>query len=515
MSRAVRPGRGRNVQGQQGREPGVDLDNDPPVGGHHPGEESQSEEDFAGFEGFPEMGDGRRQRERWRRREAELLAKLRADIQVSQVSATGALSGIPRLRDKDYEIWLTAVGDAFYGAGLYPLFKVSAVREDALAAQDDLRKCAALNAGTVSLAWSALKKSIGPDTSAYALTLTVTMGDVTALLRVIRKNYEKSSVAEQHRLLSQLRRTNQADHKTVKSYVSALETLFVKLAKIGKVLEDDDKRYYLMEGLTEDFRRGVSGNIYAYETPEGNAADYAKAVHILTVWEDGRVLSGREIHRDVAMSTAAKVNKKDRTCKGYARKGQCRFGSNCRFLHVDAPVGANPDKGLQKRQKIAQRPTSDGPKPKKTAFKGPCYKCGRQGHRKRDCPGDEARTAVDLVASTRDNVSMLAGPWGNPRVDDHEWISRDFDEDAKAELWLQLPAPGKRGEHQVDFAFPVAPTTGLTQHAWMVDGGSTCHVLGFVGAYEAFIFNRCPAIVGGGGESDVQRGRRFVCAFVV
>ena len=275
MSRAVRPGRGRNVQGQQGREPGVDLDNDPPVGGHHPGEESQSEEDFAGFEGFPEMGDGRRQREHWRRREAELLAKLRADIQVSQVSATGALSGIPRLRDKDYEIWLTAVGDAFYGAGLYPLFKVSAVREDALAAQDDLRKCAALNAGTVSLAWSALKKSIGPDTSAYALTLTVTMGDVTALLRVIRKNYEKSSVAEQHRLLSQLRRTNQADHKTIKSYVSALETLFVKLAKIGKVLEDDDKRYYLMEGLTEDFRRGVSGNIYAYETPEGNAADYS------------------------------------------------------------------------------------------------------------------------------------------------------------------------------------------------------------------------------------------------
>ena len=41
----------------------------------------------------------------------------------------------------------------------------------------------------------------------------------------------------------------------------------------------------------------MSGNIYAYETPEGNAADYAKAVHILTVWEDGRVLSGREIHR--------------------------------------------------------------------------------------------------------------------------------------------------------------------------------------------------------------------------
>ena len=46
----------------------------------------------------------------------------------------------------------------------------------------------------------------------------------------------------------------------------------------------------MTNATTEDFRRGVSGNIYAYETPEGNAADYAKAVHILTVWEDGRVV---------------------------------------------------------------------------------------------------------------------------------------------------------------------------------------------------------------------------------
>ena len=61
----------------------------------------------------------------------------------------------------------------------------------------------------------------------------------------------------------------------------------------------------------------------------------------------------------------------------------------------------------------------------------------------------------------------------------------DFDEDAKAELRLQLPVPGKRGEHQVDFAFPVAPTTGLLPDLgpifsqaleWRVRGGCSHNV---------------------------------------
>ena len=52
------------------------------------------------------------------------------------------------------------------------------------------------------------------------------------------------------------------DYPDLKAYVAQLETIFAKLAKIGHVVNDADKRYHLMEGLTEDFRRGIAGSIY-------------------------------------------------------------------------------------------------------------------------------------------------------------------------------------------------------------------------------------------------------------
>ena len=80
------------------------------------------------------------------------------------------------------------------------------------------------------------------------------MGDVKALLRALRRHFEKSSVPEQHRLQAQLRQVVQSDFRDVRNYVAALETIFAKLAKMGKVLTDSDKRFYLLEGLSEDFR---------------------------------------------------------------------------------------------------------------------------------------------------------------------------------------------------------------------------------------------------------------------
>ena len=73
------------------------------------------------------------------------------------------------------------------------------------------------------------------------------MGDVKALLRAIRLFYRKTAV------LSTLRTTMQADYSSLRNYMAALETNFIRLTKLGYTLPDDHKRFYLLEGLSEDY----------------------------------------------------------------------------------------------------------------------------------------------------------------------------------------------------------------------------------------------------------------------
>ncbi len=408
---------------------------------------------------------------------------------------------IPLLRERDFDAWLVALADALHGAAMYPLFCVTAVQRDSEASPRDLAKCAKFRPWMLGSAWSAIRRAIGVETAAYGSTVNVPMGDVKALLRALRRHFEKSSVPEQHRLQAQLRQVVQSDFRDVRNYVAALETIFAKLAKMGKVLTDSDKRFYLLEGLSEDFRRGVSGNIYAYETPSGEPADYAKAVQILSVWEDGCAAPARKQQRDLAMPALVKAkDAKDRKalpCIQYSRKGQCRFESRCRFLHIDAPGRSKPRHNpVPERSK--RPPTMQGANKarlKNPHFAGRCHKCGIIGHKRVNCTAkDSANVTVDLVASAQDVRSSLQEARVNPRVEDRGWIHHNFDGDAEDDV-------GGDREQQVDFAFLAS---GHPLVAWMVDGGSTCHVLGAMEAYGKFVFNRRPAsiaiVVGGGGR---------------
>ena len=427
-------------------------------------------------------------------RENQLLEELRADG-VSQSAVNSTLASIPQLRDKDFDVWMAAVADALFGAGMYSLFAVTLVQQDSLAQESDLRKCDRFRPWMMGSAWTAIRRSIGVETAAYASTIDVPMGDVKALLRALRKHFDKNSVPEQHRLLAQLRRVAQADFRDIKSYVGALETIFAKLAKIGKVLDDSDKKYYLLEGLSVDFRRGVSGNIYTYENPHGEPADYAKSVRILSLWEDGCAVGTRKHHRDLAMPMVANARcqakgKKTVPCIMYTRKGYCRYSSKCRFQHIGAPVrpksssASAPDKAHQPLNK--RHGNKDHVK--KLGFGGRCHKCGKTGHKRKDCTGDHASVAVDLVASVHDNVSNLHGSREDAREGDRGWLQHDFDGEAEDEDVAQ-------DVRHVDFAFPVLPKSGHSLCAWMVDGGSPCPVLGAVDFYSKFIFNRRPASI--------------------
>ena len=296
---------------------------------------------------------------------------------------------------------------------MYSLFKLSAYQRDDQARPEDVVMEASYPEWVKALAFTAIRRSVQPDTEAWARTLTIEVGDVKGLLRVLRSTYERTSVQQQHRLMAKLRGTLQSDYKTLRSYIGALEANFVKLTKIGITISDVDKRYFLLEGLSEEFRQGVSGNIYSYESPHGLPADYMKAVSILTAWDEGRAVE-RQRPRETAMatsSTATQVQPQG-ACVNYLRKGVCRWGTRCRYQHVQAPgreqpssdVRQQPNKrtqprkftqGHSKRSRSAQKP-KDG-----TTFNGICFRCGRRGHKKTDCKKELMRCALGWMGDTR------------------------------------------------------------------------------------------------------------------
>ena len=162
------------------------------------------------------------------------------------------------------------------------MFRLSAVPSDHLATQTDRAGYVSIPDSCKGLAWAALKASIGPETAAYAALMSVDSGDVLGLLRTMRLNFERKSIPFRHQLLSDLSKTNLADHPGVRQYVATLDTFFTRLARLNHPVADKDKLYHLTQGLTEEFKRGILGSILAYESPAtGAPASYAKAVQLL------------------------------------------------------------------------------------------------------------------------------------------------------------------------------------------------------------------------------------------
>ena len=61
------------------------------------------------------------------------------------------------------------------------------------------------------------------------------------------------------------------------------------------------KLFYLLQGLTDEYKKGIVGSILAYESPHtGAPADFAKAVQLLQVWDDNNMVSQKQA-RDTTM----------------------------------------------------------------------------------------------------------------------------------------------------------------------------------------------------------------------
>ena len=223
---------------------------------------------------------------------AVLMAELRKEQQLAQgpaavpSSVTKALYSIVPLKEKEFDVWLSHVDDAFRGATMSAMFRASAVQSDALVAQQDLFDIAQYPLSWKDAAWTALRQSIGGDSTAYSMSMSVQSGDVLALLRAVRAFYERRVIPHQTQLRKELIRITVTDCPDVKHYVAALEHIFNKLAALGDVFTDQVKRFHLIEGLSEEYHSVVS-SVMAYVGPHGELADYAKAVHIVSSYDEG------------------------------------------------------------------------------------------------------------------------------------------------------------------------------------------------------------------------------------
>ena len=214
----------------------------------------------------------------------------------------------------------------------------------------------------------------------------------------------------------------------------------------------------------------------AYEGPHGAQADYSKAVQIISSYEESFLSKRRKGVQETTMfaKAAAHGSRGDAPLRaqggGDARprsvrepcvhflQGKCKRGARCRFRHIQTP-NKNGDRRIfnsphyNKDRRTINTGRRQGNRQPARRHQGShqpftCFNCGLPGHLKRDCrkqKDDFAKTAVDFAL---------------PVVELHEPAQdRECDED------MANVADGQQHE--------------IRGTSWLIDGGATCHVLGF------------------------------------
>ena len=136
------------------------------------------------------------------------------------------------------------------------------------------------------------------------MSMSVRGGDVLALLRAVRAFYERRAIPHQTQLRKDLIRISVADYPDVKHYIAALGLIFNKLAALGDIIPDQVRRFHLIEGLSDEYQSVVS-SVMAYEGPYGAQADYAKAVQIISSFEESFISKRRKGVQETTMFARA------------------------------------------------------------------------------------------------------------------------------------------------------------------------------------------------------------------
>ena len=144
---------------------------------------------------------------------------------------------------------------------------------------------------------------------------------------------------------------------------------------------------------------------------------------------------------------------KQEPCIYFLKRGRCFRGDRCHFRHVQPPNKPSPVPQYKKHYQ-GKRDTFHKTKADNSAKI--CFYCGKKGHRKKECRKrgrDTAKTVTDFVCPAVEAALQ-------PVHSDHG-------------VGSEPQVSGGSGEaafHADD---------NLTNVEWLVDGGASCHVLGF------------------------------------
>ena len=364
------------------------------------------------------------------------------------------------------------------------------------------------------IVWGKIINSLQPDMRTKMRPIA--LGEVEELLRSIRSEFFKDSASTRHRLKEKIRSSKLEDFPDVSQYIMSMLQTAHRLKTIGSALTDEDVAFDIYRGLPVDYDMVVRAlkmprdSTAHHEADPGPAGGLRHQPARTRHDEQGDAQGHRLQHR--------RPRRGMEICKRNTM-GLCTWGDKCKYRHVDPPGGVNV-----RRYNHA----------KKT-----CYKCGKVGHIGRDCRGGKPRSTPDQTTpgdqtylSTEQQQQRRQQPQQQPGQQEQPQHQPDRRQQPQHEQSQQPAAP----QFHVDYTFASQPyepsnydfapgtqppadavvidevqvttarhpahpqhsappardhsrhsTTPLTQTTvpmlafmvivWLVDGGSTCHVV--------------------------------------
>jgi gag-polypeptide of LTR copia-type/Zinc knuckle len=369
--------------------------------------------------------------------------KMRVDV----TFVAKAMSGLPMLTFDNFDIWTSAVGDGMYAAGLGFVF--AEAMEEKYSGSSPTKEQLQEYHQALQVAWSILRKTLMDLTPVYTKTARIPRGDVAQLLKTVRDFVQKRTIVSRTDMRRKVASLSMADFKDLRAYVEGAEALFSKAERIGVKMDDDEMVYLILEGLSPEYIY-IRHMIMAHEDFQARPPSFAKVVAMLENFADITPRPTTKRGGDTTFATKARptrrphegvdVRTRERTrepvkgdCWEFQQRGQCAK-TNCKYRHI---VGKSLSAAMASGEVQSTKPVVNKNDGKKKKDETTCWNCGKTGHKKAECRSkprerEEARLVVqDWNATIYDKVS-ISGPM----------------------------------------------TTTYNPSEFLIDSGSTCHVIG-------------------------------------